>query len=114
VFSCSGNDLAVPYDPNPSGDDVLAIVGGHLDVHSPPVAFEVGWHLRVSIAIPKAAYLSFVGVYCSSKLVDAAVCFGELLVSEGCALAYRRDKAICDSPCSVGKVVVLHAEDGFS
>ncbi len=73
MLSCLGDDLAFPHNPDPLSNDVLATVGGHLDVHSSTVVFEVGRHFRVPIAISDAANFGFMGVYCSSKLVDAAL-----------------------------------------
>ena len=114
MLSCSGNNFTVPHNPNPSGNDILAAVGGYLDVHPSSVVLEFGWHFGVSVAVSKAADLTFVGVYCPGELVDAAAGFGEPLVGDGCALLYCRDEAICDGMCSVGEIVVLHVEDGFS
>ncbi len=85
-----------------------------MDVHSPAVAFEVGWHLRVPIAVSDMLNLGFAGIYCSGKLVDAASGLTEALVSEGGASSYCRDEAVCDGVCYVGKVAVLHVEEGLS
>jgi len=114
VLFCPGDNFAIPYDSEPVGDDVLSVVGGHLDVYSPSIMLEVGWHFGVPVAVPNAVDLGFVGVYCSGELVDVAVGFGEPLVSEGGVLVYCGDEAICNGMCGVSEVVVLHAEDGFS
>ena len=114
MLSCLGDNLAVPHNLDPLSDDILATVRGHLDVHSSAVAFEVGWHFGVSIAIPNAADFGLAGVYCSGELVDAASCLNEALVGKGGAALYGRDEAICDGVHGVGEVVVLHAEDGLS
>src|SRR6266851_612785 len=114
MLSCSGDNLTIPHDPDPMRDNVLALVGGHLDVHSPAVLLVLGWHFRVSITVPEAAYFGFVGVYCSSELVDMVACFGEALVSDGSAVSYCQDEAVCDGTHGVSEVVVLHAEDCLS
>jgi len=114
VLSCSGNDLAVPHDLDPFGDDVLSTVGGHLDVHSPTIVFEVGWHLGVPVAVLDMPDFCFTGMYCSSELVDVASGLAEALVGDGSASSYRRDEAVGDGACCVGKVAVLHAEEGLS
>ena len=64
-------------------------MGGHLDIHSPAVAFEVRWHLGVSVAILDAANLGLSGMYCSGKLVNAASGLAEALVGEGGASLYH-------------------------
>ncbi len=89
MLSCSGDDLAVPHDSNPLGDNVLSAVGGHLDVHSPAVAFEVRWHLGVSVAVLDTPDFGLTGVYRSSELVNAASGLTEALVGEGGASLYR-------------------------
>ena len=115
MLSCSGNNLAVPHDLDPSGDDVLPIVGGHLNVHSSSIAFEVGGHIDVPCPVPEAADLGFVGVHCSGELVNTVVGFGESLVGDCCASMYCADEAVCNGVCSVIKVIaILHAKDGLS
>ncbi len=114
MLSCLGDDLAVPHDLDPFGDDVLAAVGGHLDVHSSAIVFEVGWHFRVSVAIVDEVDFSLAGVYCAGELVDASSCLSEALVGEGGTSSYCQDEAVCDSVCCVGEVMVLHVEDGLS
>ena len=114
MLSCSGDDLTIPHDPNPLGDNVLSAVGGHLDVHSPAIAFEVGWHCGVPIAISDTLDFSLAGVYCSGELVDVVSGLAEALVGDGSASSYRRDEAVGDGACCVGKVAVLHAEEGLS
>jgi len=109
-----GNDLAIPHDPNPLGDDVLTAVGGHLDVHSSPITLEVGWHFRACIAVLDVADLGLAGMYCSSELVDTASCLGKALVSEGSTALHHRDEAVHNSACGIGQVIVLQAEDGLS
>ncbi len=89
MLSCSGNNLTVPHDSNPSGNDILTIVGGHLDVHSSPISLKLGGHVGVPVAIPKVADFTFVGVYCPVELVDAAAGFGEALVGEGGVASHR-------------------------
>ncbi len=89
MLSSSGDDFAIPHDSNPLSDDVLAIVGGHLDVHSSPISLKLGGHVGVPVAIPKVADFTFVGVYCPVELVDAAAGFGEALVGEGGVASHR-------------------------
>ncbi len=84
MLSCSSHDLAISHDPDPTGDDVFAILGGHLDVHSSPVAFELRGHVNISHSVPEAADFSFMGVYCSSELVNAVVSLSEPLVGNCC------------------------------
>ena len=83
MLSSSGDDFAIPHDSNPLSDDVLAIVGGHLDVHLPAIVgghldvhlpailLVLWWHVWVPVIVLEAAYFSLVGVHCSGKLVDA-------------------------------------------
>jgi len=114
VLSCSGDDLAIPYNPNPLGNDVLAAVRGHLDVHSSAVAFEVRWHFGVPVVVPNVADFSLTGVHCSSELVDVVSCLDEALVGEGGVVLHRQDKAVYDGARGVVEVVVLHVKDGLS
>ena len=114
MLSCSGDDLAIPHDSDPLGDDILPAVGGHLDVHSPAVALKVRWHLRVSIAVLDVTDFGFAGMYCPSELVDVASGFAKALVGDGGASSYCRDEAIGDGAGCVSEVVVLHAEEGLS
>ena len=114
MLPCSGDHFAIPHDPNPLGEDVLAAVGGYLYVDLSPIALELRWHLGVAVVVSEAADLGFAGVYCSCELVNALASFGKPLVGDSCALSHGCDEAICDGMRCVGKVVVLHAEDGFS
>jgi len=59
MLSCSGDDLAVPHDVDPSGDDVLTIVGGHLNVHPTPIVFKVRGHVDIARSVPEVADLNF-------------------------------------------------------
>jgi len=114
VLSSLGDNLPIPHNPDPAGDDVLSIVGGHLNVHSSSVVLKLSWHLRIPIVVPDAADFGFTGVYCSGELVDPMVGFHESLVGDGGSAAYYGDETICDGTCGVSEVIVLHAEDGFS
>ena len=115
MLSCSGNDLAIPHNLDPVGDNVLAIVGGHLDVHSSPVALEIRGHLAVPRPVSEVVDLGFVGVYCSSELVDVVVGFGKPLVGDCHTLMHCGDKAVCDGTCGVVEVItILHVKDGLN
>ena len=94
MLPCPSNDLTVSYNSDPSSDNVLAAVGGHLDVHSSPIVFKGGGHLDVPHPVLEVADLGFSGMYHSCELVDVMVGFGEALVG-GCYLStYRGDEAI--------------------
>ncbi len=115
MLSCSGDNLTVPHDPNPSGDDILTTVGGHLDVHLSSIAFEFGGHVDVAQPISEVADFGLVGVDCSSELVDTLVGFGKPLVSDRYSSAYHADEAICNGVHSVVEVIPnLHVKDGLS
>src|SRR6266851_9226990 len=114
MLPCSGDDLAVSHDSDPLGDDVLATVGGHLDVHSSTIVLKVGWHFGVPIPIADAADFSLTGVDGAGELVDASSSFSEALVGDGGASPYGGDEAMCNGVCCVGEVVVLQAEEGLS
>jgi len=83
------DNLAISHDLNPLGNDVLAIVGGHLDVHSFTVTLVFGGHFDVSISVSDVADLGFSGVNCPIELIDAAVSFGQSLVGDCSLLAYH-------------------------
>jgi len=114
MLPSSGGDLSIPHDSDPAGDNILATVGGHLNVHSSSIAFVLWWHLGVCVAISDAADFGLAEVYGPVELVDLVACFCKLLVGDGGAAAYCRDEAICNGTRCVGEVVVLHMEDGFS
>ena len=85
-----------------------------MDVHSPPVAFKVGWHFGAFIVVSDAADFSLAGMYCPGKLVDTVSGLDKVSVGDGSASSYRQDEAICDGAHGVSEVVILHAEDGLS
>ncbi len=114
MLSRSGDDFAISHDSDPLGDDVLATVGRHLDVHLPSVTLKVGRHSRASIVTLDVADFSFLGVYGPGELVDVASGLGKVLVSGGGTASHRGDETVCDGMRSVSEVVVLQAEDGFS
>ncbi len=115
MLPCSGDNLAVSHDSDPASEDILTVVGVHLDVHAPSIALEGGGHIHISHPVSEMVNLGFAGVYCSGELVNAAAGFGELLVECCCASVDGGDKAVCNSMCSVMEVVtILHAEDGLS
>ncbi len=107
MLPCSGDDLAVSYDLDPLGNDVLTIVGGHLDVHLSPIAFEGGGHFYISCPILELADFSLMDVYCSYELVDVAVGFGEALVNGGCSALDCGDEAVSNGVCGVLEVTTL-------
>ncbi len=110
----SGDNLAVPHKSDPSSDDILAAVGGHLNVHSSSVPLEVGRHLGVVVTVSDTTDLSFSGMHGSIELVDSASGLAKVLVGDGGASLDGQDEAICDGPRCVGEVVVFHVEEGLS
>ncbi len=88
MFPCSGDDLAVPYDPDPSSDDAGALVGGHFNVQPSSIAFEGGGHLDVPCPVLEAVDFGFLGMYSSCELVDVVVGFGKALVGSCCSSMY--------------------------
>jgi len=114
MLPCSGNNLAIPYDSDPPGNDILSIMGGHLDVHSSPIVFKGQGHLYISCPVTELADFSLVGVYSSCKLINVVLGFCEALVSGCSPSSYYRDEAVGDSVHSVLKVTTLvHVEDRF-
>ena len=85
-----------------------------MNVHSPSVSLKVGWHFGVRAAVSDVANFGLSGVYCSIELIDAVPGLSKTLVGDGGAPSDCRDEAVCDSPCCVGEVIVLHAEEGLS
>ncbi len=115
MFSCSSDNLTIPHDSDPPGNDVLTIVGGHLDVHLPSIALKIGGHIDIAQSVPEVADFSFAGVHHSCKLVNVVVGFGEPLVSDCYASMHCGDEAVCDGVCGVIEVItVLHVEEGLS
>src|SRR5216683_1882159 len=105
MLPSSGDDLTIPHNLDPLGDDVLATMGGHLNVHLPSVSLKVGQHLRVPVGIADVADFGFLSVHCSVEPVDVAPGFGEALVGDGGASSDCRDEAVCHGPCCVGEVL---------
>jgi len=110
-----GDDLTIPYNLDPSGDDVFSTLGGHLDVHLSSVTLVLGQHVAVSHVVSEVVDFGFVEVYHSSELVDVVVGFSKPLVSDCHASAYCGDEAVGDGAHGVIEVItVLHAEYGLS
>ena len=89
MLSCSGDNLAIPHDSDPLGDDILATVGGHLDVHSSTVALKVGRHVGVPVVVSDAADFGLAGMYRSGELVNVVSGLAKVLVGEGGASSYH-------------------------
>ncbi len=114
MLPCPGNDLAVLHDLDPLSNNVLAAVGGHLNVHSSPIVFKGGGHFDVSCLVVEVVDLGFMSVHSCCELGDVVVGFSEALVSGCSPSSYYRDEAVGDSVHSVLKVTTLvHVEDRF-
>jgi len=94
VLPSSGDDLAVSHNSDPLGDDVLATVGGHLDVHLSSILLEVGQHFGGPIVVPDAVDFGFSGVYCPIELVDMVPGLAKALVGKGGASSDRQEEDV--------------------
>ena len=114
MLSCLGDDLAVPHNPDPTGNDVLSIVGGHLDVHLPAVLLEGRGHVKVPAPGSEAIDFNLSLAYHTIELVNGVSGLLEVLVGDCGLLAYCGDEAVGDGMHGFLKVATLiHVEDGF-
>ncbi len=105
MFPCPGDDFTVSHDPDLSCDDILPALGGHLYVYSSSIPLVGGGHVDVPASVLEVADFGLLLLYDPIELVDAVVGLFEVLVSDGCWLAYGGDEAVGHGACSGLKVV---------
>ena len=114
MFPHPSDNLAVPHDSNPPGNDVLATLRGFLDVHSSAVSLVGRGHINIATSGSEVADFGFPLLYHAIELVDAVAGLLKVLGGNRHLSAYSSDEAIGDSTCSVLEVTTLiHAEDSF-
>ncbi len=115
MLPCSGDDLAIPHDPDPSSDNIFSTLGGHLYVHLTLIPLEGGGHVNISYPVLKLMNFGFLLLHDTVEPVNVVAGLFKVLVGDGCSLVYGSDEAIGHGVCSVLEVFpYIHVEYGFS